>query len=358
MKILILSLGRKNSLPLYARSIVKYLKSPYDLIVSKNTTIEYTGCSNIKKWKTYNGNISFFLNSFFYLPFKITLLIGDVLFRYSILYIPYSHNWDLPIMLLFKIFNKKIIYTVHDGKLHEGQDHWLLQQIENCRIKLADELVFLTQHVKNSVSGNILATKTYHIVPHGLLENSFIDFSRRKTNKNILFFGRLTPYKGIELLMEAFENIADTDLSLKIAGKSYFPFRESSDERIEVIDKYLSAQEIGELFTWADVLVLPYTSATQSGVLALGIYAELPIICTRRGGMLEQLKEPEAIWTEPNVEDLSKALMMIKDKKKMNMLALKMKAKKDQLDWKFLADQIDSILACRPYAKVVDTTRN
>jgi len=123
----------------------------------------------------------------------------------------------------------------------------------------------------------------------GIRENEFI----------VLFFGLLRPYKGVFLLIDAFESLPEqirNNCRLFIVGESWEDKKSlqkaslsSYAERITVIDRYVSDDEIPKFFSAADVLVLPYTRASQSGVAHIGIAYGMPIIASDVGGLSESL---------------------------------------------------------------------
>ncbi len=114
--------------------------------------------------------------------------------------------------------------------------------------------------------------------------------------KNILFFGLIREYKGLDILIEAF-NTLDDSYSLIIAGEPYGSFdkyrrlidsgpRPSS---VHVFPDYIRDSEVKKFFSAADVTVLPYRSATQSGINAVSNNFEVPTIVTDVGGLRETI---------------------------------------------------------------------
>ena len=343
--VLILSLGRTGSMPQYAENIIKHLSVNHDIIVSKQSYFTHEDKESFIAWRTYTGNFSFLISTIFYFPIKLMLFIPAMYSKYNSLYLPYGHYWDLPFILLFKLFRRKVIYTVHDGILHEGENNFFAQKLEYLRISLATDLVFLTKYVKDSIPRQLIINKRVYIVPHGLLENPFIKFKKTHFAQNFLFLGRISKYKGIELLIDSIKLIKGYDLILKIAGKTLYDLEVQNEKNIHFIDKYLSDQEIGKLLTWADVLILPYKEASQSGVIPLGIFAELPMICTKVGGLNEQLEDDECIWVDAEVQSLAKGIRFaLNNPNILQTLQAKMRAKKTKLNWEGIGNTIDDIL--------------
>ncbi len=120
----------------------------------------------------------------------------------------------------------------------------------------------------------------------------------RRAALELLFFGLVRPYKGLDLLLQAIASLRTRDLKLTIAGEVWrgmesIPLlidRLGIADRVELLDRYISADEAAVLFTRADAVVLPYRRATGSGVLALAYRYRRPVIAARVAG-LEELVE-------------------------------------------------------------------
>lgn len=345
-RILILSLGRTGSLPFYAENIAKNFNNlDYTLVLSKNR-INRIETRNAIEITTYYNKITFVVNTLFYLPFLLLWFIPRIHKQYDTLYLPYKHFWDIPFIFLFRILGKKVFFTVHDGVLHHGEKNFFTQGLNNIRLKMSSELIFLTNFVKETVKNVLAIDKKSVIIPHPIIENSFINFNHKtKRSKNVLFLGRIDQYKGVELLMDAVLLIKNDIDKLIVAGKSQYDIKYKLDSKIEIRDKYLSEQDMGELLTWADLLVLPYTEASQSGVIALGVYAELPMLCTNVGGFKEQLNDDECFWCEPTVKSISQNIKNAFAKPQhLNEIVMKIKKKKDSMSYKNISLKIEEIL--------------
>ncbi len=114
--------------------------------------------------------------------------------------------------------------------------------------------------------------------------------------KNLLFFGLIREYKGLDILLKAFETLPD-DYQLIIAGECYGPFDKyqevidasAAKERIHVFRHYIDDADVKNYFSAADLTVLPYRSATQSGVSSASYHFEVPMVVTAVGGLKETI---------------------------------------------------------------------
>lgn len=124
--------------------------------------------------------------------------------------------------------------------------------------------------------------------------------SHTRSGRTILFFGVVRKYKGLDVLLAAMPQVLSRiTCRLEIAGEFY----DSEDkyrqllreyglvQYVSIDNRYIPNEEIVEIFDRADVLVLPYLSATQSAVARIALANGLPIIASRTGGLAEAVTE-------------------------------------------------------------------
>ncbi len=110
--------------------------------------------------------------------------------------------------------------------------------------------------------------------------------------KTLLFFGLIRDYKGLDILLETFRDLP-ADYQLAIAGEPYGSFEKYQKiidtlpgrGRVHVFPDYIRDSEVKKFFSVADVAVLPYRSATQSGISAIACHFGVPMIVTDVGGL-------------------------------------------------------------------------
>jgi len=112
----------------------------------------------------------------------------------------------------------------------------------------------------------------------------------------ILFFGTVRPYKGLEVLVEAFDRLCEQQPGrwrLIVVGEPWEGWRLPFDKvaaspnrtAIETVARYVRDEEIPEYFSRADVVALPYLESSASGPLHLTMAAGLPVVVTAVGGL-------------------------------------------------------------------------
>lgn len=123
----------------------------------------------------------------------------------------------------------------------------------------------------------------------------------------LLFYGFVRPYKGLDILIEALGLAQDKALRLTVAGEFWAgleDIRRRIDNlgltgKVELIARYVSAQETAEYFARADALVLPYRSGTGSGVLSIAYHYGKPVIATRIGAFCDVVRHQETGFLVP-----------------------------------------------------------
>lgn len=219
--------------------------------------------------------------------------------------------FDRTLLLIFyKLLGKQLVFTAHNvnAGARDGADSFLNRSSLRIQYRLMDHIFVHTQKMKDQLIEifgvreeqiAIIPFGTYDMVPQSLMTSAEAKqrLGLRSCDRTILFFGRITPYKGIDLLVDAFTRIAPKDqrYRLVIAGEA---MKESEQQwqkvqrgiaqsatREQVIQhvRYIADSEIELYFKGADVLVLPYTQIFQSGVLFMAYSFGLPVIATDVG---------------------------------------------------------------------------
>jgi len=213
------------------------------------------------------------------------------------------------LMLFYKMLGKKIVLTAHNVNAgsRDANDSWLNRATLKFQYRRCDHIFLHTEKMKAELVGGFGVPETKaSVIPFGI--NSTVPdtaltpaVARQRlglgeSEKVLLFFGNIAPYKGVEFLVDAFIAVAPRaeNYRLIIAGRpkgseAYWagllqkinasPVRDQITLRIE----FVPDEETEIYFKAADVLVLPYTHIFQSGVLFLGYNFGLPVIAADVG---------------------------------------------------------------------------
>lgn len=124
----------------------------------------------------------------------------------------------------------------------------------------------------------------------------------------LLFFGFIRPYKGLDVLVAALAQLADTEIYLTVAGEPWCDADElrrqveaSGAPNVELHLGYVDEVSVANYFSRADLAVLPYRTATGSGVAAVAYHYDCPLLATRVGGLEEVVENgTTGFLVEPN----------------------------------------------------------
>ena len=240
------------------------------------------------------------------------------------------------LMLYYKLLGKKIILTVHNvnANVRDSRDSALNRRTLRFQYQHADHIFVHTQEMKAELSKEYRVSESrVTVIPFGI-NNSVPNTSLspdqakeklglRKDEKAILFFGNIAPYKGLEYLVSAYQEIAArrSDFKLIIAGrpKGFEKYWADLHETIRadvqtgkilLRKEYIPDEETEVFFKAADVLALPYRYIYQSGVLFLGYSFGLPVLAADVGSLKEEIVEGETgfVFKPEDPVDLARAI--------------------------------------------------
>lgn len=206
--------------------------------------------------------------------------------------IHFMWNIFLPIeKVFFKLYGDKFVFTFHNNVPHsfKGKIFKPYKKIN----KLAQKKVFVSNFTKEKFMSDYENFGEYYLLSHGIMpisdENKKIDISM--PSDDIYFWGRVEEYKGIDI----FQNFL-TNYKVKIYGKWSINLSKlknvlNNKENIEVVDSYLSNDELVDLLCSDNIFILPYIDATQSGVLYTLLAYEKVFISSNVGENSIFLKE-------------------------------------------------------------------
>jgi glycosyltransferase involved in cell wall biosynthesis len=167
--------------------------------------------------------------------------------------------------------------------------------------------------------------------------------------KYALFFGFIRDYKGLDLLIDAMKTVSE-DVELIVAGEVYGSFQKYEQQiaqaglsnRIHVFNRYISDAEVAQFYGAADVCVLPYKSATQSGITAISFHFEVPIIATNVGGLAETVKHQKTgvVVDSPDSSLIATAINTYFKEDLKEAMVTEIQQYKQEHSWKKFAEQL------------------
>jgi D-inositol-3-phosphate glycosyltransferase len=221
------------------------------------------------------------------------------------------------LMLYYKLLGKHVVFTAHNvnaGK-RDQNDSWLNRMSLKIQYGLCDHIFVHTEGMKTEMTSEFrIPENKVTAIPFGINNTvpttrlSSVEAKRRlgigNADKTLLFFGNIAPYKGLEYLIAAFDELLKRDRSyrLLVVGKPKGPKRYWNDvrrsietggmaDRVIAKIEYVPDEDTELYFKAADALILPYAHVFQSGVLFLGYSFGLPAIAADIGSLREEIVE-------------------------------------------------------------------
>ena len=238
-----------------------------------------------------------------------------------------------------------VLFVCHNVVDHEAST-WKRQL---ARIALARGNRFIVQSdAQRQQLHELTGSTSITVHPHPIYVQ-FPDPARalpRRAALELLFFGFVRPYKGLDVLLSALASSGKQDVKLTVAGE----FWQGADtakklindlgiaDRVELIDRYVADAEAAALFDRADAIVLPYRHATGSGVLGLAYRYRKPVIASRISGLAELVLEGETgLLVEPGSETALAGALNAMTAARATAMVPAIKRQADGLTWDSLA---------------------
>jgi glycosyltransferase involved in cell wall biosynthesis len=257
-------------------------------------------------------------------PIRIHLLVQEIRRRKpDVLLFPMFHPWNAIIQK--RMSDIPSVVFVHDPDPHPDLAGWFYGTLEQASIRRARRCVILSENLVGGLLKRGAVLEDIDIIPLGpfRLTPGKNLFPKKEGNPTLLFFGRIAPYKGLDVLLRAYADVRKTHSArLLISGEGNIePFRHLLEHipDVDIINHWIPESEIGGLFQQGDILVLPYTSASQSGVIPIAASFGMPVIATHTGGIPEQIEDGVSGWLVPpgNVTALVGAIKDVIDHPEM-----------------------------------------
>jgi glycosyltransferase involved in cell wall biosynthesis len=168
----------------------------------------------------------------------------------------------------------------------------------------------------------------------------------------LLFFGFVRPYKGIEFLIQSLPLVLKKrNVHLLVVGESWAPpnFYEKYAHQIGVahavtfINQYIPNENLFAYFDLADVVVLPYVSATQSATIQLAFGFGKPVITTRVGGLAEVVQDGiNGLVVPPqDAQALARAILRFYDEQLAEPLSKNARQTVQEFSWQQLVSHLE-----------------
>lgn len=270
---------------------------------------------DLHEYETYEHSSKAVLMSFFKFGRFRDITRTVRAFSPDAIYFPFGCVWA-PILypLLGQI--APIVNTLHDPHPHDvstGLVESVFRKSGAWALKQVKGLVVLNN--KDAEYVRSTTGKPVAVIPHAAF--SFYSKLAKGVDVSVIkhqicFVGRIEPYKGVDLLVDAFQKTKSNGIKLVIAGGGTISEatlnKISSSKNIQLINRFVPDEEMVDIIENSDFMVLPYLRASQSGVIPMSFALGRTVVATRVGALEEQVKDGTGILVELDADCIANAI--------------------------------------------------
>lgn len=251
----------------------------------------------------------------------------------------------------------KFVCQIDNVEPHEH--HIIDRPCNHYYLGAVDGFVYMSEQVHGELKAYTAAPALFS--PHPMFENFGKAVERDEACRRIgidpaqrytLFFGLIRDYKGLDLLLKAWAKWMPEGRKLLIAGE-FYASREKYislieelglQDRVVLHDRFIADEDVKYYFSAADALVLPYRTATQSGVTQIAYNFSLPMIVTRVGGLPEIVPDGRVgLVCEADAESIKEALQALYDGDRLQTFKENFAQERKRFSWSAMCDRLEEV---------------
>ena len=251
----------------------------------------------------------------------------------------------------------KFVCQIDNVEPHEH--HIIDRPCNHYYLGAEDGFVYMSEQVHGELKAYTAAPALFS--PHPMFENFGMAVERDEACRRIgidpaqkytLFFGLIRDYKGLDLLLRAWAKWMPDGRKLLIAGE-FYASREKYislieelglQDRVVLHDRFIADEDVKYYFSAADALVLPYRTATQSGVTQIAYNFSLPMIVTRVGGLPEIVPDGRVgLVCEADAESIKEALQALYDGDRLQTFKENFAQERKRFSWAAMCDRLEEV---------------
>jgi glycosyltransferase involved in cell wall biosynthesis len=207
----------------------------------------------------------------------------------DVVHIQDSLTHDMRLAVAAGFPRRRYAVTVHDPAPHPGdpQPSWRIRTVRYELRRHAGLIFVHSEGMVEELRAADHARREIEVVPHGF---GVADVAPLPDQPSLLFFGRISHYKGVDVLLDAMPIVWQTlpEVTLTLAGSGELPSSAVLDDpRVKLRHEHVRDDELPGLFAASTAVVLPYRQASQSGVGSEAKQYGRPVIATDVGGLPE-----------------------------------------------------------------------
>ena len=249
----------------------------------------------------------------------------------------------------------KVICQIDNVEPHEH--HFVDQPFNRYFLSAVDGFVYMSEQVHGELLNYTSAPALFS--PHPMFENFGARVDRSEACRHLgltpddrymLFFGLIRDYKGLDTLLEAWTRIADKEMKLIVAGEfyasrdKYMPLIGALGDRVILHDRFVADSDVKYYFSAAEAVILPYKSATQSGVTQIAYNFCLPIIVSDVGGLAEIVPDDVVGYVcPPTVEGGAAAVDRMNEDGNIERFRRNMAEERKRFSWEEMCSRITEV---------------
>ena len=248
----------------------------------------------------------------------------------------------------------KVLCQIDNVEPHEH--HIIDRPCNKYYLGGVDGFVYMSEQVHSELKAYTTAPAIFS--PHPMFENFGMATGREEacqkigldpTEQYTLFFGLIRDYKGLDMLLKAWKSWNPENRKLLIAGEfytsreKYLSLIEQLDlkDRVVLHDHFIADEDVRYYFSASDCLVLPYRSATQSGVTQIAYNFSLPMLITNVGGLPEIVPDGRVgLVCEPTVEGIIEGLKRVYSENVLPGLIANFPEERKRFSWAAMCDKL------------------
>jgi len=257
----------------------------------------------------------------------------------DLIHLQRGHLWFNLVLPLLRRY--PLVITIHDPRPHVGdrETQKVPQTIWNFGRHRADQVIVHGKQLKQVAVDELgLPSEIVHVIPMIALWDDLAMSHVHEDGHQVLFFGRIWGYKGLEYLIRAepliTAQVPDAKIVIAGQGEDFGRYRRLMvhPERFTVYNEYVTHAKRDELFRRASVVALPYIDASQSAVIPIAYTFAKPVVATTVGGLPEMVEHGRTGFLVPPRDDRALAdavVRLLRDEKLRHQMGANGKRKVD-----------------------------
>ena len=250
----------------------------------------------------------------------------------------------------------KVLCQIDNVEPHEH--HIVDRPFNRYYLGAVDGFVYMSEQVHGELKEYTSAPALFS--PHPMFSNFGNRVERNEAYQKLcldescnylLFFGLIREYKGLDTLLEAWKRVRRDGLKLIVAGEfyeskdKYLPLLEQLGDSVVLHDRFVADEDVKYYFSAVDALVLPYKTATQSGVTQIAYNFSTPMIVTEVGGLPEIVPNDRVGYVcPPTVDGVADAIESLYKDDNLARFCKNIVDERKRFSWSAMCDKITEVL--------------